>query len=171
MLWRAPRVALVSVAAVALGVSACAGGRIEGGVYRSAKGYRVALPGEAWTVAAGSRADLELRHRTGVAGMLANALCERAVSGRTLTVLTRHALAGLRERAVVERREVSLNGRRAAHTVLEGRMAEATGRVRVELYVMKSERCVYDLMYVAPPAAFATWRADFGRFVESFAAE
>ena len=40
---------------------------------------------------------------------------------------------------------------------------------RIEAYVLKDQGCVYDFAYAAPPASFEAWRADFRRFVESFA--
>jgi hypothetical protein len=40
--------------------------------------------------------------------------------------------------------------------------------VGVEAVVVKGERCVYDLLYVAPAANFDTGRGDFRAFVESF---
>ena len=53
--------------ALALGAviafTGCAGRRIENGVYHSDKGYRLTLPGPDWSVAADSKADLELRQR------------------------------------------------------------------------------------------------------------
>jgi len=67
-------VALVLGAVLAL--TACAGRRIENGVYHSTKGYRVTLPGADWAVAAESKADLELRHQDGMAAMLAHAECD-----------------------------------------------------------------------------------------------
>ena len=42
---------------------------------------------------------------------------------------------------------------------------------RIEAYVLKDGACVYDFAYVAPPASFDAWRADFRRFVESFVKE
>lgn len=165
------------LAAVVLGVVAaglvagCAGRRIEGGVYHSPKGYRVALPGTEWTVAEESEADLELRHRAAPAAMLANASCDGRASTRSLDVLSRHLLLGLGSRTTVERGEVSVNGRRAAHTVVDGRLAAKDGPVRVEAYVLKDERCVYDFAYAAPLPSFDTWRAAFRRFVESFGTE
>ena len=78
---------------------------------------------------------------------------------------------GFQRRATVERGEVDVNGRRAAHTVLEGRLAAGDAPVRVETYVMKDARCVYDFAYAAPPASFETGRAAFRRLVESFATE
>ena len=163
--------------ALALGLAAaglvagCAGRRIEGGVYHSPKGYRVALPGAEWTVVEESKSDLELRHRTASAAMLANAQCGGRAPARTLDVLSRHLLIGFQSRTAVERGEVSVRGRRAAHTVLDGRLSAKDQPVRVETYVMKDERCVYDFAYAAPPRSFETWRAAFQRFVESFATE
>ena len=158
-------------AALALLFGACAARRIIDGVYRAPSGYRVTLPGPAWEVAPESRADLELRHRTAPVGMLANAVCDRAVARREWDVLARHLLIGMRDREVVEAGETPVNGRVASHRVLEGRMRQTDDRVRVESYTLKGDRCVYDLLYVAAPAAFDTWRGDFRRFVESFTGE
>lgn len=163
---------MVRVGLLAAGVLAgCAAGRIESGVYSSSKGYRVALPGAPWTVAEDSRADLELRHRAAPAAMLANASCDGRAAAPGLDALARRLLMGFQRRATVERDEVAVNGRRAAHTVLEGRLAAGDAPVRVETYVMKDARCVYDFAYAAPPASFETSRAAFRRFVESFATE
>ncbi len=158
-------------AAAACVLGGCAGGRIESGVYHSSKGYRVALPGPEWSVAEDSRADLELRHRAVPAGMLANASCAGGATAAGLETLARHFLFGFRGRATLERGEVEVNGRPAAHAVLDGRVASGDGPVRVETYVLKDARCVYDFAYAAPPGSFETWRAEFRRLVESFATE
>ena len=50
-------------------------------------------------------------------------------------------------------------------------MRDSKRRVRIESYTVKNDRCVYDLLYVASPAAFDSSRADFERFVDSFTAE
>ena len=91
-----------------------------------------------------SEADLELKHRAAQAAMLANADCGARVAARPLDVLSRHLLMGFRGRTTVERGEVSVGRRRAAHTVLDGRLSAKDDPVRVETYVMKNERCVYD---------------------------
>lgn len=157
--------------AVGVALTGCAGKRIEEGVFHSPKGYRVALPGPAWAVVEDDRADLELRHRARPAGMLANATCGTAAIRRSLAVLARYPLFGLREREMVEEGNATLGGRPAAHLVLEGRMGGATERVRVELYVVKDDRCVYDFLYAAEPAVFAEGRADFRRFLDTFRSE
>ena len=70
---------------------------------------------------------------------------------------------GFRDRVTLERGDVEVNGRLAAHTVLDGQLGSRDAPVRVEAYVLKDARCVYDFAYAAPPASFETWRADFQR--------
>jgi hypothetical protein len=161
--------------ALALGAviafTGCAGRRIENGVYYSTKGYRLTLPGADWSVAAESKADLELRHQDGMAAMLANAECDDRARSRSAGLLLGQLLIGLHDRATIEQDEVSVNGRRALHRVLDGRVAADGAPTRIEAYVLKEEGCVYDFAYAAPPSSFDAWRADFRRFVESFAKE
>jgi hypothetical protein len=163
-----PRRAAAVVAALALVLGACAGRRIVDGVYHAPSGYRVTLPGPAWELAPTTRADLELRNRTAPAGMLANAVCDPAVAHRGGDVLVQQLLLGMRDRAMMEANERPVDGRVAWHRLLEGRMRDSDERVRIESYTLKSDRCVYDLLYVAAPEAFDAWRADFHRFVDSF---
>jgi hypothetical protein len=159
--------------ALALGAviafTGCAGRRIENGVYHSDKGYRLTLPGPDWSVAADSKADLELRHQDGLAAMLANAECDDRAKSRSAGLLLGQLLIGLLDRATIEQNEVPLNGQQALHRVLDGRVAADGAPTRIEAYVLKDQGCVYDFAYAAPPASFEAWRADFRRFVESFA--
>jgi hypothetical protein len=161
--------------ALALGAviafTGCAGRRIENGVYRSDKGYRLTLPGPDWSVAADSKADLELRHQDGLAAMLANAECDDRAKSRSAGLLLGQLLIGLHDRATIEQNEVSVSGQQALHRVLDGRVAADGAPTRIEAYVLKDQGCVYDFAYAAPPASFEAWRADFRRFVESFAKE
>jgi hypothetical protein len=161
--------------ALALGAvivfTGCAGRRIENGVYHSGKGYRLTLPGAEWSVATESKADLELRHQDGLAAMLANAECDDRARSRSAGLLLAQLLIGLRDRATIEQNEVSVNGRQALHRVLDGRVSADGAPTRIEAYVLKEESCVYDFAYAAPPASFEAGRADFRRFVESFARE
>ena len=126
--------------ALALGAviafSGCAGRRIENGVYHSDKGYRLTLPGPDWSVAADSKADLELRHQDGLAAMLANAECDDRAKSRSAGLLLGQLLIGLRDRATIEQNEVSLNGRQALHRVLDGRVAADGAPTRIEAYVV-----------------------------------
>jgi hypothetical protein len=147
--------------------SGCGGAHIENGVYRSSKGYWITIPGPDWAPDVDGRSDLQLRRAADGAAMLVNATCDAGVSHRRLDVLTRQVLVGLRDRHVLERDEVPVAGHPAAHAVLDGRMSPA-GAVRVEVYVVKAPRCVFDLIYAAPPSTFERGQSDFHRFVDSF---
>jgi hypothetical protein len=166
----ARRAALVTAVAFAV-LAGCAGRRLQDGVYRSEHGFRVTVPGPRWRVVDGTRAELELRRTDGEAGMLAHATCRPDTVRRTFGLLERHLLLGLRDRATLEADETDLAGRRAAHVVVEGRPRAGEARMRIESYVLKDARCVYDLLYVAPPEEFDGGREDFRRFVQSFAME
>jgi len=160
---------LAVVAAVV--VSGCGAKRIENGIFHSPKGFRVDLPERDWTVRVEGPADLELRRRDAPGGIMVNAVCNRGLPRRPLGALAFQLLAALRDRAVLTREEVRVNGLPAAHSLLEGHLADGDERVRVGSYVMKDERCVYDLVYVAPTAAFADGRADFERLAATFRVE
>ena len=156
---------------VALVLAGCAGRQAPDAVYRSSKGYRVGLPDHEWRVVDDGRADLELRHRDGSAGMLVNATCDARRAGRSLEALRREILAGFSDREVQEHAVVPVAGRPAEHMVVDGQASPAGARLRVELVVVQDDRCVYDLVYAAPPGDFARWRGDFQRVVETFTLE
>ena len=125
------------------------------------------LPAGPWRPSTNGRADLEL---TGIglrAGILAHATCEGKPPSRPLLVLARHLTFGLEGRKSLEYEEVTMAGRPGIRMLLEGRLNGMS--VTVEAYVLKGEGCVYDLVYVAPPADFAAGQAAFRELVGSFA--
>jgi hypothetical protein len=143
--------------------------RIEEGVFHSPKGYRVTLPGGAWTMMEDGRADLQLRHRDGRAGIAVNAGCGADRARGPLDVLARHLLSGFRDRSVIVREDLSVNGKVARHTVVEGRLGDGGERTTVEVYVLRDDRCLYDFLYAAPRETFEAGRADFERLVHTLA--
>jgi hypothetical protein len=153
-------------------VAACATatGRIENGVFHSAKGYRVTLPASGWRVETGPRADLALEREAGAGGgMLVDATCRGREAARPLDVLTRHLTFGLTRRDVLENGTTTVDGREVFHSVVRGR---AEGRdVTVEAMVLRAGSCVHDFLYVAPSEAFAAGRPAFRALVDSFTLE
>src|SRR3989442_12884571 len=103
--------------------------------------------------------------------MLAHATCGGRAPAPRLEALSRHLLMGFQSRAIVEWGDLSVNGRRAAHAVLDGRLAPGGALTRVETYVLKDGRCVYDFALVAPPGSFETWRGALRRPGGNFAAD
>jgi len=72
---------------------------------------------------------------------------------------------------VLENGAATVGGVPAVRAVMEAQVAGADERMRMEAYVAKDGRCVYDLVYVAPAATFAERRPDFRRFIDSFVRE
>ena len=160
-----------TVAAMAFVLVSCAGPRVEleHGVFRAPKLFRVTVPGADWTVARAGESEIELRHAATRAGIRANAECGAEPARRELSVLARRLFIGLRGRDVLANGAATLGGLPAVHAVMEAQVAGDSERLRLEVYVTKDERCVYDLVYVAPAASFDERHDDFQRFVESFA--
>ena len=92
--------------------------------------------------------------------------------GRPVEALRREILAGFSDRDV-QVRDAVVGGRSRGRRTWSwtGRSSGPGERVRVELFVLKGDRCVYDLFYAAPPADFARWQADFQRLVGTFTLE
>src|SRR5262249_21682237 len=114
--------------------------------------------------------ELELREPATRAGILAHAECG-TTEREDLARLARRLFVGLRARDTLENGLATLGGRPAMHAVMEAQVAGADERVRLEAYVMKDARCVFDLVYVAPAPVFADRRGDFQRVVDSFVRE
>ena len=163
----------IALAATALAAGGCAGPRVElaHGTFRAPQLFRVTVPGGEWTVARASESELELRHGATRAGILANADCGSALAGQDLAMLARRLFVGLQARDTLSNGAATVAGLPAIHATLQARVMGEDERMRVEAYVMKDDRCVYDLVYVAPAGAFAARRDDFQRFVESFVTE
>ena len=136
-------------------------------------GYRVTLPGPGWERGA-RRAGPTWSCGTGRArrGCWSTPSATPAVARRDLTCSRGSCCSGCATARWSRRTRSPVNGRVAPHT-RAGRTdaAERTSAMRIESYVLKDDRCVYDLLYVAPPAAFDARRGDFQRFVESFATD
>jgi hypothetical protein len=80
--------------------------------------------------------------------------------------VARHLFFGLREKRIQRRERVSLQGAEGVRTWL---VAELDGApVAVEGVTLRRGGCLYDFMYVAPPATFARGQSDFQTFVESW---
>ena len=146
-------------------LAACSASGIEGGVYRSSKGYAVKLPEDGWRVQSSRDADLELKRDEPPGGMLADATCDGRERGRPLPVLARHLTFGLGDRETLESGARTIAGRPATRQILRGSIDGTP--VQVEAIVIEGPRCIHDFLYVAPVAAFDAGRPDFEALVDS----
>jgi hypothetical protein len=109
-------------------------------------------------------ADLAFRDDEKEGSALFDARCGQRDDDAPLTALTEHLIMGTTERQFDSQEVVPFDRREAMHTVLRAKLDGVP--MQYDIYVMKKDGCVYDLVYVAPPARFADGAADFQRFVQ-----
>jgi hypothetical protein len=127
--------------------------------------YQIRLPAAPWTPISLDGATLAFRQPALQAAIALNAECPSSEAGE-LPWVARHLFFGLREKRIQGREPVSLHGAEGVRTWL---VAELDGApVVVEGVTARRGGCLYDFMYVAPPATFARGRFDFQTFVESW---
>lgn len=83
-----------------------------------------------------------------------------------LPILAKHLFLGLRNRRILEQKALSLDGAEGLVTTLE---ATLDGRpVTLQSVVVKQLDCLYDLIYFAPPGAFASGLPEFESFLSGW---
>ena len=151
-----------------MGLSVLAGcdGRLADGVYQAAHDrYRLHAPPAPWVPTSLHSDELVFRHPDLHAAIALLAQCKGPEPGE-LPWVARHLFFGLRDRQVESRETVSLGGEPAVRTRLRARLDGAP--VAVEAVTVRATDCLYDFVYVAPPAAAAAGRPDFEAFLHSW---
>jgi hypothetical protein len=156
MRWRAPFIVLFLVA--------CShAASLEAGVLR--KGdltvHLGPVPAE-WRPVQIPGADLAWRDDAHGASALFDVRCEGRDRDAPLGVLTEHLIMGTTERDFTSQETVPLDRREALHTLMRAKLDGVP--MQYDIYVMKKDGCVYDVVYVAPPDQYAGGAADFERF-------
>lgn len=131
--------------------------------------YRLGDPGRGWDRVDAGSAD-RAWHHTGISGALyADSNCGRRFEDGALEDLTTHLTFGV-ARGEPERSEpLTLDGRAALVRVISGEI-DGVG-VKLGSMVTKKNACLYDVLYVAPPATFAQGWPAFLALVNGFEAQ
>lgn len=154
---------LLGIVSIATG---CAAGRIVGDTYRDPEsGFQVRLPSAAWHLQALDGAALSFASPELRAGMALRADCNTPEPGE-LPWVARHLFFGLQDTQIQRRETIRLHDAIAVQTLLRARLDDQP--VEVEGVTFRRAGCLYDFIYVAPPAAFPQGRADFETFVQSW---
>lgn len=162
---RPPRLAVLGVGTV-LVLGCGLRGDLEGSVYRDgAIAFRIGGLSDAWQRVQVADGQLAFHHREG-GTILAHATCEPD-GDPSLEVLTRHLLIGVEEPRELSRAPLSLDGRRALRTRVDGRVDGVA--VAFDLVVLKKDGCTYDLALASAPAQYSSRQNDFERFFQGFA--
>jgi hypothetical protein len=136
---------------------------LDNGVLRK-DGLQVALGPvpDGWRPLRIAGADLAFRDPAREGSALFDVHCDRRDDDAPLSALTGHLIMGTTEREIELEETVPFDGREALHTRMRAKLDGVP--MQYDIYVMKKDGCVYDLVYVAPPARFAEGAADFERF-------
>ncbi len=109
---------------------------------------------------------LAFRDADAGASVLVNARCGQDEDDVPLSALTQHLFLSFTHQDVDKQEVVPFDGREAMHTTLR---ADLDGvPLSYEVWVLKKDGCVYDLIYFAPPGRFERGRAAFAQLVHGF---
>ncbi|HWE26459.1 MAG TPA: hypothetical protein VHB97_00575 [Polyangia bacterium] len=96
---------------------------------------------------------------------MANSECV-AEHDAPLQVATNTLLIGFTERQVVHEELVPLAGREALHRRMRAKLDGVA--LALDVFVLKKDGCIYDLVYLSPPESVARGAPAFARFVAGF---
>jgi hypothetical protein len=154
-----------AVAGLAAALSSCGahGTQFEDDVLRKGD-LRVAVgpvPAD-WRRIQVDGADLAFRDDARGGSALFDVRCGGKDDDAPLSALTGHLIMGTTERVFERQEVVPFDRREAMHTLLQAKLDGVA--MRYDIYVMKKDGCVYDLVYVAAPERFEEGAKDFERF-------
>lgn len=157
---------VVGLATLAAFVTACAHAEtFDDGVLRKADlTVRVGPLPPSWRRIHVEGADLAFRDDPREASALFNVRCGRRDDDAPLSALTDHLIMGTTAREVDHQETIPFDGREAMRTLVRAKLDGVP--MQYEIYVMKKDGCVYDIVYVAPPGRFADGAPDFERFTQ-----
>jgi hypothetical protein len=156
------------VACLALLVGCGAGeARFEGGVYRSGPvAFRVGEVPPGWAPVHVDNATLAYRDEAHRASVLIDGRCHAKDDDVPLLALTDHLVAGTTERAIALQETLPFDAREAMHTRMRAKLDGVP--MDYDIFVVKKDACVYDLVYLGAPGAMDAGVAPFEQFVGTF---
>jgi hypothetical protein len=107
-------------------------------------------------------ADLAYRDQGREGSTLVDVRCHQRDDDAPLSALTEHLIMGTTDREYQSQDVIPFDGREALHTLMRAKLDGVP--MQYDIYVMKKDGCVYDLVYVAPPDHYTYGAADFERF-------
>jgi hypothetical protein len=164
----AGRLARVIALTATLGLAAC-GAAFDGTTYRG-KGVAFEVPAqpESWQALDVSQAALAFRDVANDATIAVNGRCGRDAPDVPLASLTQHLFLQFTDREILTQEVIPFDQREAMHTVL---LAKLDGvPKKFDVWVLKKDGCVYDLLFIAGPDRFDAGVEPFRRFALGFKA-
>jgi hypothetical protein len=153
---------------LAFAVSGCAASAsFEAGVYRDGQvAFRLSPVPSEWRPIHVSDADLVYRDDPHEASVLINGRCIPENADAPLSSLTEHLIMGTTDREFATEETIPFDAREARHTVLKAKLDGVT--MAYDVFVMKKNGCVYDLVYVGDPERMQAGVPAFEQFARGF---
>ncbi|HTQ45579.1 MAG TPA: hypothetical protein VMI75_22625 [Polyangiaceae bacterium] len=107
-------------------------------------------------------ADVAYRDEARQGSTLFDVRCGARDDDAPLSVLTEHLIMGTTQREYDSQETVPFDGREALHTLMRAKLDGVP--MQYDIFVMKKNGCVYDLVYVAPPDRFSQGAPAFEAF-------
>jgi hypothetical protein len=135
---------------------------VEGGRYVDPQGYfELTLPQGSWELLSWEDVDFALWDPHEGATIVVNVTpLKKDVN---LDTLTRHLLIAFERKQIISQTTVTIDGREAAQTVLQGWVEDT--EIKAETYVVRGEKMVYDIIFWAPRDAFPRTVEQFHQFL------
>lgn len=166
---RSPIVAFISLALAVCAACAHAETWSDGVLRKGDLTLRIGPVPSSWRRIDVEGAELAFRDDARAGSVLLNVRCGARDDDAPLSVLTDHLIMGTTEREVQSEEIIPFDGREAMHRVLRAKLDGVP--MQYDIYVMKKDGCVHDLVYVAPPSHFAEGSAEFERFSQGLHAQ
>ena len=149
-------------------MAGCGAGQLNGTLYRGEGfAFRISEPPAEWSPIEVKGAALAFRDSRAQASILINARCGTDVDDVPLPALTNHLFLDFTERDIRKQEVAPFDGREAMHTELVAKLDGVP--LFYDAWVLKKDGCVYDLLYMAPPAEAERGLESFHRFAQGFA--
>jgi hypothetical protein len=150
------------------GVEACAAGSaFDGSIYRGPyASFKLGPLSPTWRRVALPAADLAFRDEAHDASVLINSRCTTADRDAPLLALTEHLIIGTTDRQISREETIPFDGREARHTVLRARLDGVP--MAYDIFVLKKDGCVFDLVRVGPPDSSGDGVQEFEQLVRGF---
>lgn len=163
---------MVTLVMSLLGALAGCGGvgkSFDGHVFHDGKvAFRVGDVPSGWKRIDVTDASLAFRDDAHGASVLLNARCGQRDDDVPLVSLTGQLIMGTTERDYAKEETIPFDGREAHHALLKAKLDGVL--MSYDIYVAKKDGCVYDFVYVSPPAD-ESGQSAFEHFVGDFHTE
>ncbi len=150
----------------ALSLAAACAPRYDGRVFRGdGFAFRLANVPRAWRQLETTNTGIALRDEENRGTALVNGRCGRD-EDVPLKALTQHLFFAFTERNIEQEELVPFDDREALHTTLTAKLDGVP--MRFDVWVLKRDGCVYDLLYFAPRDGFERGAPAFLELVRGF---